>query len=94
MLYTKVNSRVTREFRLSNSAKIEEHTRVSARECQLRCELYHTYMHAYSGVARPGPTRAYALPSTFQVLPSPIQQDSHDSISNWTGKQILIHYLS
>ena len=25
---------------------------------------------AYSGVARPGPTRACALPSTFQALPS------------------------
>ena len=25
-----------------------------------------------SGVARPGPTRACALPSTFQALPSPI----------------------
>ena len=27
-----------------------------------------------SGVARPGPTRACALPSTFQALPSAAQQ--------------------
>ena len=33
-----------------------------------------------SGVARPGPTRACALPSTFQALPSAAQHDSHDSI--------------
>ena len=32
-----------------------------------------------SGVARPGPTRACALPSTSQALPSPGQQDSRDS---------------
>ena len=29
-----------------------------------------------SGVARPGPTRACALPSTFQALPSPITLNS------------------
>ena len=41
MLYTKVNSCVTREFRLSHSTKIE-HTRVPTHECQLRHELYCT----------------------------------------------------
>ena len=41
VLYTKVNSRVTREFGLSHSTKIE-HTRVAACECQLRFELYRT----------------------------------------------------
>ena len=35
-----------------------------------------------SGVARPGPTRACALPAIFQALPSPNQQESHDSITN------------
>ena len=35
-----------------------------------------------SGVARPGPTRACALPSTSQALPSPGQQDSRDSSMN------------
>ena len=35
-----------------------------------------------SGVAKPGPTRACTLPSTFQALPSAAQQDSHDSTSN------------
>ena len=35
-----------------------------------------------SGVARPGPTRACALPSTFQALPSAAKHDSHDSIKN------------
>ena len=33
-----------------------------------------------SGVARPGPTRACALPSTFQALPSAAKHDSRDSI--------------
>ena len=32
-----------------------------------------------SGVARPGPTRVCALPSTFQALPS---ADSRDSVRN------------
>ena len=41
VFYTKVNSRVTREFGPSNSTKIQEHTRVAARECQLRRERYH-----------------------------------------------------
>ena len=40
----------------------------------------------YSGIARPGPTRACALPSTSQALPSPGQQDSCDSSMN-TKKQ-------
>ena len=30
--------------------------------------------HFSSGVARPGPTRACALPSAFQALPSAAQQ--------------------
>ena len=32
------------------------------------------------GIARAGPTRACPLPSTFQALPSPAQQESHDAI--------------
>ena len=44
MLYTKVNSRVIREFGLSHSTK-KEHTRVPARECQLRRELYCKYVY-------------------------------------------------
>ena len=36
----KVNSHVTREFGLSHSTKIQEHTSVVVRECQLTCELY------------------------------------------------------
>ena len=53
MLYTKVNSCVTREFGPSNLTKIQEHTRVAARECQLRRELYRSYMHTdlYSYIA-------------------------------------------
>ena len=35
-----------------------------------------------SDVARPGSTRAGALPSTLQDLPSPAWQESHDSITN------------
>ena len=37
-----------------------------------------------SGVARPGPTRACALPSTSQALPSPTQLESRDSTTNQT----------
>ena len=40
------------------------------------------------GVARPGPTRACALSSTFQALPSPAQQESRDSMMNYTRKQM------
>ena len=40
----------------------------------------------YSGVARPGPTRACALPSTFQALPSAAQYDSRDSIKKLNKK--------
>ena len=43
----------------------------------------------FSGIARPGPTRACALPSNFQALPSTFQalpsrakQESRDSIMN------------
>ena len=47
VLYMKDNSRVTSEFGPSNSTKIQ-HTRVTARECQLRNELYRMYVvHSY-----------------------------------------------
>ena len=36
----------------------------------------------HSDVARPGPTRACVLQSTFQALPSVAQQDSCDSTRN------------
>ena len=45
-----------------------------------------------SGIARPGPTRACALPSTFQALPSLAKQESGDSIMNQIRKQM--HYSS
>ena len=45
-----------------------------------------THIPTCSGIARPGPTRACALPSTSQALPSPDQQDSCDSLMN-TKKQ-------
>ena len=48
--------------------------------------LYTSRWVTGSGVARPGPTRACALPSTSQALPSPGQQDSLDSSMN-TKKQ-------
>ena len=48
--------------------------------------------HVHSGIARPRPTRACALPSSFQALPSSAQQESHDSVTNYTRKQM--HYLS
>ena len=35
-----------------------------------------------SDVARPGPTRACALPSTSQALPLPTQLESRDSTTN------------
>ena len=40
VLYTKDNSCVTREFGPSNMTKMQEHTHVAARKCQLRNELY------------------------------------------------------
>ena len=43
---------------------------------KIKCEVL------ISGIARPGPTRACALPSTFQTLPSAAQHDSRDSIKN------------
>ena len=43
VLYMKVNSRVTREFKPSHSTKIQEHTRVATRKCQLRREWYRKY---------------------------------------------------
>ena len=38
----------------------------------------------YSGVARPGPTRACALPSALQALPSAISFESRDSTMDQT----------
>ena len=38
--------------------------------------------HIHTGVARPGPARACALPSTFQALPSSAQQTPCGSITN------------
>ena len=50
----------------------------------IRTSLYNVDIAIYniggSGVARPGPTRACALPSTFQALPSAAQHYSRDSI--------------
>ena len=39
-------TRVTHEFGLSHSTKIQEYTRSAARECQLRCERYRICMHS------------------------------------------------
>ena len=44
-----------------------------------------------SGVARPGPTRACALPSTSQALPSPGQQDSRDSLMTQRSRRTPMH---
>ena len=55
VLYTKVNSRVAREFGLSHSTKIQKHTCVATRECQLRCERYHTYI-ATGNISLESPT--------------------------------------
>ena len=46
-----------------------------------------------SGVARPGPTRACALPSTSQALPSPTQLESRDSRTNQTKLKKYIFIL-
>ena len=48
----------------------------------------------FSGVARPGPTRACALPSTCQALPSPTQLDSRDSTTNQTKVKKIHIYLA
>ena len=47
-------------------------------------QLLKPSMDVCSGVARPGPTRACALPSTSQALPSPTQLESRDSTTNQT----------
>ena len=49
-----------------------------------------------SGVARPGPNRACALPSTSQALPSPTQLESRDSTMNQikAGTKVKNIYLS
>ena len=47
-----------------------------------------------SGVARPVPTRACALPSTCQALPSPTQLDSRDSTTNQTKVKKIHIYLA
>ena len=46
----KDNSHVTHEFGLSHLTKIEEHTRVLARECQLRHELYRILINVFEGM--------------------------------------------
>ena len=46
-----------------------------------------------SGVARPGPTMACALPSTSQALPSPTQLESCDSTTNQTKVKKYIFIL-
>ena len=51
----------------------------------LYCILYsYILTHNLSGVARPGPTRACALPSTLQALPSAISFESRDSMMDQT----------
>ena len=47
-----------------------------------------------SGVARPGPTRACALPSTSQALPSATQLESCDSTTNQTKVKKIHIYLA
>ena len=47
VFYTKVTSCVAREFGMSHSTKIQKHTCAATRECQLRCERYHTYIYSY-----------------------------------------------
>ena len=69
VLYTKVNSCVTHEFRLNHSTKIQEHMRVTACECQLRHELYRTYIHTY--------TRTYST-AQFKLNRTRVQQ-GHDT---------------
>ena len=69
---------------------------ILVRPCQ---RLRHQIICAmYSGVARPGPTRACALPSTSQALPSPTQLESRDSMANQTKVKkyifILLHVLT
>ena len=51
---------------------------------------FHTSIYvsfSSSGVARLGPTGACALPSIFQALPSPAQQESGDSTYNELDKR-------
>ena len=50
--------------------------------CKNCVDMILTYAGRTSGVARPGPTRACALPSTFQALPSRASKKSRDSIMN------------
>ena len=47
-----------------------------------------------SGVARPGPTRACALPSTFQALPSAAQYDSANTIATRLDISVCMQHLS
>ena len=49
--------------------------------------------YTVSGVARPGPTRACALPSTSQALPSPTQLESRDFTTNQTKVKKYIFIL-
>ena len=54
--------------------------------------IHHLQWYFNSDIARPRPTKACALLSTFQVLPSPAKQGLHDSIINLTRKKM--HYSS
>ena len=58
------------------------------------CKMNSITVTVISGVARPGPTRACALPSTCQALPSPTQLDSRDSTTNQTKVKKIHIYLA
>ena len=61
---------------------------------QERILFYHLiHLPTISGVARPGPTRACALPSTSQALSSPTQLKSCDSTTNQTKVKKYIFIL-
>ena len=52
-----------------------------------RMQLKHLKTQIVSGIARPGPTRACALPS-------PGQQDSHDSLMNTKAADVYPYMVS
>ena len=52
--------------------------------CQVNTQEKVSNFVTSSGVARPGPTRACALPSTLQALPSAISFESRDSTMDQT----------
>ena len=64
--------------RASGIPRVEHTSLIVARLCA------HVEDPGGSGVARPGPTRACALPSTSQALPSPTQLESRDSTMKQT----------